>query len=227
MTFDRLFDPNAMLLVLGGTIAATLLRSGPVDIAHAARALRGLFRRRFSGDRERGALATQVQHIKRDGLLRAPLAKIADKDLSDAVGAMLQRQSVDALIEHHDERRARRERVAGDATRLFYLAADLAPVFGLAGTLIALTQLPVGGLAPKAISGVVSAAVLTTLYGVLSANLLFAPLGRQIARVCEQEERERQEAIDWLKAQIGSQATAAPTPTRFVPGSRSTRMQAA
>jgi chemotaxis protein MotA len=202
MSFDKLFDPNAMLLVIGGTLAATLLRAGWAEIGNARRGFGRLFRRRFSESRARAALASQAMLINREGLLRAPLAAITDRDLREAVDTMLNRRSIDALIEHHDTRRIERQRVSDDAARLFSLAADLAPVFGLAGTLVALTQLPTGGLAPDAISGVVSSAVLTTLYGVLSANLIYGPLARQIARVGEREEEARQSVIDWLRAQI-------------------------
>lgn len=202
MSFERLLDPTALLLVLGGTILATLLRSGFAEIGNALRGIGSLFRRRFSEGRARSALAIQVQQINREGLLRAPQVATPDADLSAAIGAMLHRRSVEALIDHHAARRVERERVAGDAVRFFNLAADLGPVFGLAGTLVALTQLPTGGLAPDAISGVVSSAVLTTLYGVLSANLIYGPLGRQIARVSEREELDRQAVVDWIVAQV-------------------------
>lgn len=208
MAFERLLDPTALLLVLGGTILATLLRSGLSEIGNAFRGVGLLVRRRFSAPRARGALAVQVQQINREGLLRAPLVATADRALTDAIAAMLHWRSVDALLDHHAARRAARERVAGDAVRFFNLAADLGPVFGLAGTLIALTQLPIGGLAPDAISGVVSSAVLTTLYGVLSANLVYGPLARQIARVSEQEEADRQEVVDWLAAQVSAPVAA-------------------
>ncbi len=213
MSFDRMFDLNALLLVLCGTLAATLLRSGLSEIANTGRALGSLFRPRFSEARARAALAAQVRHIDREGLLRAPLATIPDHDLSEAVETMLQRRSIDALFDHHEARRAVRERVAADGARLLNLAADLAPVFGLAGTLVALTQLPAGGLAPEAISAAVSSAVLTTLYGVLSANLLYAPLARQITRIAEREESGRQAMIDWLRIQMApAPATASVRP---------------
>jgi chemotaxis protein MotA len=213
MSLDRMFDPNALLLVVLGTLAATLLRSGFGEIANTGRALASLFRPRFSEARARAALAAQARHIDREGMLRAPLATIPDRDLSQAVEAMLQRRSIDALTEHHETSRIARERIAADGTRLFNLAADLSPVFGLAGTLVALTQLPAGGLAPEAISAAVSSAVLTTLYGVLSANLVYAPIARHIARIAESEEAGRQAMVDWLQAQIAP-APAIARPTR-------------
>lgn len=202
MSYDRLFDPNALMLVVFGTLAATLLRCGWAELGHAARMTLRLFRRRFSEPKLRAALAAQVRNINSAGLLRAEIGAVADDDLNEALCAMLHRRSVEAIAEHHAQQRVRRERVAAAAAGVFNLAADLGPVFGLAGTLVALSQLPVGGLAPEAISTAVSTAVLTTLYGVVTANLVYGPLGRQIARVAEKEEADRQLVIDWLTSQL-------------------------
>lgn len=81
-------------------------------------------------------------------------------------------------------------------------AAELAPAFGLVGTLVSLSQLPSGGLEQGQLMGAISMAVLTTLYGLLTANLVFAPLSRMVARAAEQEERDRQEVLDWLAEQV-------------------------
>lgn len=203
MSLERLVDPNALLLVMGGTLLATLLRCGFAELRHTIRMIARLLRRRFSEARVRATLASQVRHINSEGLLRAEIGAVADRDLADAMTAMIDRRSVEAICEHHEARRAERERVAGDAVRVLNLAADLGPVFGLAGTLVALSQLPAGGLAQDAISTAVSTAVVTTLYGVLTANLFFAPLARQIGRIAEQEEIDRQSLVDWLVTQIG------------------------
>ena len=45
-------------------------------------------------------------------------------------------------------------------------------------------------------------AVVTTLYGLLCANLLLAPLARMVERAALAEEAARQEVIDWLAGQV-------------------------
>ncbi|MFX8660903.1 MotA/TolQ/ExbB proton channel family protein, partial [Acinetobacter baumannii] len=77
------------------------------------------------------------------------------------------------------------------AARTLTTAAELAPVFGLAGTLISLSQLQAQGLARSQFMGAISLAVVTTLYGLLLANLLFAPLARAVERRNEREEAAR------------------------------------
>jgi chemotaxis protein MotA len=48
--------------------------------------------------------------------------------------------------------------------------------------------------------------VLATLYGLLLANILLAPLARAIERRAEREELARQELIDWIAAQFSAVA---------------------
>ena len=43
---------------------------------------------------------------------------------------------------------------------------------------------------------------LATLYGLVLANLLFAPLAKIVERAAQAEEAERQAVIDWLAAQL-------------------------
>ena len=48
----------------------------------------------------------------------------------------------------------------------------------------------------------VAMAVVTTLYGLLAAHVLFYPLARLVERRGEHEEAERQRLVDWLEAQL-------------------------
>ena len=75
-------------------------------------------------------------------------------------------------------------------------------MFGLAGTLVSLSQLPADGLAPGAYAQAIGMAVLTTLYGLLLANLVLraARPDRRARRLAE--EQERQQVIDWLAGQV-------------------------
>jgi chemotaxis protein MotA len=50
--------------------------------------------------------------------------------------------------------------------------------------------------------GAISMAVSATLYGLLLANLLLAPLARAVERAAAAEERERQKIVDWLAKQV-------------------------
>lgn len=197
-----LLDPQAAAIVAGGTLIATVLRSGFTDCRHALAALGQIGRRRFDGRKARAELAVQVQDIQRDGLLRAEPHHFGDSEFDEATDALIGNRSVSALLAAHESHKRRRLEANNRAVRTLAQSAELAPVFGLAGTLISLSQLPAEGLARGAFAGAISMAVLTTLYGLLLANLLLAPLARIVERAAMAEERDRQDIVDWLAEQV-------------------------
>ncbi|GGC40861.1 hypothetical protein GCM10011371_30360 [Novosphingobium marinum] len=202
MEFSALFDGTSAGLVVGGTVLGTFLRAGATDCRHAAAAVARLAKSRFDADFARAELAVQVREIRQDGLIRARPRHFGDNEFDEATDAMLGTRSVAALLSAHEEHKDRRVRSNARAVRTFSQASELAPVFGLAGTLVSLSQLPSEGLAQGAFASAISMAVLTTLYGLLLANLLLAPLARVLERAAEAEERERQAIVDWLAAQV-------------------------
>lgn len=213
MNLMTLIDGPSALIVLGGTALATVLRCGLRDCRTTLRQVAQLRWPQFDADGTRAEVALQVQEIRQDGFLRAPLHHFGDAEFDEATGAMIERRSVAGLLDRHAQFRARRLAQSERAVRTLAQAAELAPVFGLAGTLVSLSQLPVAGLARGALSGTIAMAVVTTLYGLLAANLLLAPLARIIERAAQAEESARQEIIDWLASQladVGPQVSAAP-----------------
>lgn len=202
MDFAALFDAPSAAIVLGGTAVATVLRCGPGNCATAIRALAMLGRAGFDADAARADMAVQVRDIEKDGVLRARPRATGDAEIDAATGALFGTRSVKALLATHESHKARRVDFARRASGTLAQAAELAPVFGLAGTLLSLTQLPAEGLARGAYAGAISMAVLTTLYGLLLANLVLAPLSRAVDRAAQEEETARQQVIDWLAAHL-------------------------
>ena len=202
MDFMALVDGSSAVIVFGGTALATLLRCGFADVGVALGRVARLPGRRFSADRARASLAAQVQAIQRDGLLRAAPQHLGDAEFDEATDALIATRSVAALLERHDSHRARRLVESERATQTLAQAAELAPVFGLAGTLVSLSQLPGGGVVAAGLTAAISMAVLTTLYGLLAANLLLAPLARIVERAALAEEAGRQAVIEWLAQQL-------------------------
>lgn len=202
MNLMNLIDAPSALIVLGGTLLATVLRSGVGDCAVAVAKLGQLGSPGFDAETARAELGRQIQEIQKDGLYRAHPHQFGDREFDEAAEALIHQRSIPALLAAHEAHKARRLGEAERAVRTLAQAAELAPVFGLAGTLVSLSQLPAEGIARGAFTGAISMAVITTLYGLLSANLLLAPLARMVERKAQAEEAERQEMIDWLTSQI-------------------------
>jgi len=202
MNVTHWLDPLSALLVLGGTLAAALLRCGWRDTREAARAALQLAQRPFASDDVRAELGVQIQEITQDGLLRAHPHHFGDGEFDAVADALIRRRSLTALHEEHDKHRARRLARAERAVAVLGQAAELAPVLGLAGTLLSLGGLSAAVAANGDTAGAIGTAVTTTLYGLVLANFLFAPLAAAIARRSREEEQARQQLLDWLEEAV-------------------------
>lgn len=214
MNYMALIDGPSAAIVFGGTALGTVLRCGLGEVRATVRALALLGVPRFDARRARSRLAAQVLEIQRDGLLRAHPVHFGDSELDEATDALLAKRSLAALVERHESHKARRLAQSEAAVRTLSHAADLGPVFGLAGTLISLSQLPSGGVVAAGLTGAIAMAVLTTLYGLLAANLVLAPLARIVERAAQAEETARQQVIDWLAGQVAQVCQLEPVPAR-------------
>ena len=208
MTLLSLDDLPTLAIVLGGTLLATVLRCGLGDCRAVLQALVAPVRHGFDADQVRAELAVQIQEIRKDGMLRAEPHHFGDAEFDEATDAMIGHRSLAALLDAHGAHRARRMGEATRAAATLAMAAELAPVFGLFGTLVSLGRLPTDGIDRGAYMAAIGMAVHATLYGLVAANILFAPLARLVERRAMAEEGARQRLIDWLASQL------APAPER-------------
>ena len=195
------FDPIAIGIVLLGTLAATVLRCGLADARLALATLRSLLRPAFDPVQAKAEVAKQITEIANDGFIRAEAHHFGDKEFDRLADIMISQRSVASLHGEHVKYRRRRADVASRAARFLDCAAELAPVMGLAGTLIALGSArgTVEGAAASGLVESIAMAVVTTLYGLLAANFLFAPLSNVVQRRAKAEERDRDAVLDWLE----------------------------
>lgn len=203
-TLAHLIDPGALAIVLIGTALASAARCGRADCAAALRAAGALVRRRFDEAANRKALAVVLHTIAHDGRRAADPPLPPDADLALMVDAYLRRGAIVALDQVWRAQRARSETARAAAVRAFACGGELAPVFGLVGTLYGLTGLvPAAGAdAATTIMAAVSSAVLTSLYGVLVAHFVCLPLAGAIERGSLAEEEAREALREWFAARL-------------------------
>ena len=206
MSLSSFFEPATAAIVMGGTLVATFLRCGSVDtgatMAMLARQLSAPSL--FDGATVRAKLARVVQDIARDGLLRAETRSTGDGEFDAALKALVGHRSIGAAKAVLAEARAARLAPAEAAIRTLMQASELAPVFGLAGTLISLSSLPANGIDRSAYLSAIGMAVHATLYGLIMANLVLAPLARLVERRARLEEGARQQIMDWFEYEMAA-----------------------
>ena len=211
--FDHWFDPASLAIVLGGTLLATLLRCGPAEVNLALMKIGALATKPFDPARAKAEMARQIRSIADEGFARAEPVHFGDGEFDHLADVLVSRRSIDTLHREHDAYKRRRTEAAETAMHVLGQAAELAPVLGLAGTLVALGTMP-SSAADGGMTGAIAMAVVTTLYGLAAANFLFSPLSAAIMRRSAREERDRQDVLDWLEKGVRK---AAPRP-RVVAG---------
>lgn len=197
-----MFDLHSLILVLAGTLVATLLQAGWKSFGIALASTGKLLGRKFNDEKARSELARHIGQIARDGLIRAFPHETGDKELDLATRAMVKDRSLDALLERHAHFRAKRAHTSQIAATVLRQAADLSPLLGLAGTLLSLGQLSTIAEEGSSVASAIGMAVTTTFYGVVIAHFLFIPLAGLIERRANAEDAKREELYRWLEDQV-------------------------
>jgi hypothetical protein len=154
MDLSALFDGTTLGIVVGGTLLATVLRCGRKDVRDTVHTvLRRIFAPpRFDPDAVRSGLARAAQDFQRNGPLRANPRSTGDGEFDDALHALLTHRSIARFDEALAQAREKRLGPVEAAIRTLVQATELAPIFGLAGTLISLSQMPAQGWIGRPIS---------------------------------------------------------------------------
>lgn len=191
MNFAPFLDPIALAIVLGGTLAAVVLRTPLGDLGRAVAALRTLGRRRFAVEPLLDQVGAFGRIAKRHGMIALDRSVIADPDLAAAVAAIVDGaapEQVSALVDQRRLARFERHRAAAE---MWTGMADIAPAMGMIGTLIGLVQMFTAMRDPKTIGAAMAVALLTTLYGAIVACLVATPVAARLKRNARHEAQER------------------------------------
>jgi chemotaxis protein MotA len=184
-------DPLALAIVGGGTLIVALLRTPASDIARGLRAVTVLGRGPF----EAAALVSQIEALSRicakHGVIQLDRSVIADRDVAGAIGAIVDGVEPAGVVAGLDAARSARFERHRAAAELWAGMAEAAPAMGLIGTLIGLVRMFTAMTDPAAIGAAMAIALLTTLYGAVLANLVFAPVSARLRRLARAEYLER------------------------------------
>lgn len=189
--FETFLDARSALIVLGGTFAITAVSFSPNEIVNAQRAaVKALFRRPINIEATATRMINLIGLTRRKGLpamenelrssVRDPFARNALSMAADGIEA----DELESLLVQ--EVRTTASRHAASAN-MFRRAAEVAPAMGLIGTLVGLVQMLNHLNEPQLIGPAMAIALLTTLYGAILGNMVFAPLASKLERNSREE----------------------------------------
>jgi chemotaxis protein MotA len=203
----RIFlHPPSLIVVVGGIIAATLIRF-PLD--HVRYAFSIASRAFFTRAPETQALVSQIVGLslraRREGLLN--LEKHMDVEGFLAKGMLMvvdqtERGHIQAVL--GQELRATQDR-HHSGQEIFRFIALSAPSFGMVGTLIGMVQLFGSIKDPSNIGGAMALSLLSTLWGAIIAYLLAVPIAGKLELRSKEELQLKQimlEGIMGIQAEL-------------------------
>ncbi len=184
-------DVPAMLIVLGGTSAVTMISFSLSDLRTTQSIIaKSLFNStRDAGEaarnvislaetaRQSGTLTLQdhLAGLRNEPYLARGLTLVID-GTPGAEAERLMRKELHAIAERHAK-----------GASVLRRASDVAPAMGLIGTLVGLVQM-LGNLEdPAAIGPAMAVALLTTFYGAVLGNMVLAPLAGKLERKSDDE----------------------------------------
>lgn len=189
----------SFVLVLGGTLAATIAGSSAAQIRSLPAVARVAFEKRAgSGENVVARLVALANKARREGLL-ALEDEVAESDdpflyrgvqlVVDGADPEMVRSILEIELTALEERHR-----AGQ--QMFLAMGSYAPAFGMLGTLVGLIQMLRSLDNPDAIGPGMALALITTLYGVVMANLCFLPIAEKLKRKSAFEIQEKEVMIE-------------------------------
>ena len=197
-----------MILVFGGTIGVAMAGGLLKDtIGLPAAIKRAMTSKVAPADESVTVLVSLAEQARRNGLL-------ALEESARSVEDPFLKQGVELLVDGTDPEELRdileakvdaKRATDKSASKLFADMGAYAPTIGIIGTVLSLVHVLENLDQPEKLGHMIGAAFLATLWGVLSANVIFLPLSTKLKRISELEVRQMNLLIEGLMAiQSGS-----------------------
>jgi chemotaxis protein MotA len=204
--------PAPMILVFGATIAVGIASGTVRDAMTSFKALPKAFRGKVE---PAGKLIAQVsgfaERARREGLLslEQEAANVKDPFLKSALQNVADGMDPEELRELLEEQIATHERQERVAAKFYTTMGGYAPTIGIIGTVVSLTHVLENLSTPETLGHSIAAAFVATLWGVLSSNLIWLPIGTKLGRLADLEVERRTMVMEGVLAvQAGGQPRA-------------------
>lgn len=198
-----LFNGPAGIIVIGGTLAATILQTSWSVIKRAIRHSRWVFIPPYIGLEDGiDKVINWSVRARKQGLLglenlaeREP-ERFARKGLQLLVDGA-ETETIRSILEVELETR---EQSDLDAARVFEAMGGYAPTIGIIGAVMGLIQVMTNLEDPSTLGAGIATAFVATIYGVALANLFFFPVANKLRGIIRQRSRYEDMMIDGIIA---------------------------
>ncbi len=193
----------SLMIVIGGTMGATLINYPISDVLSVFRITRNVFTHRTaSPNRIIGLIVDFARQARQEGILSFEdrLFDVEDpflvRGIQMAIDGM-EAKAIQTVLETEVTCLEERHHLGAD---IFSTMGTYAPAVGMLGTIIGLVQMLMQMKDPSAIGAPMAVALLTTFYGTILANLLFLPIAGKLRVRSQQEILVKQIVIEGVLA---------------------------
>lgn len=192
-----------MLLVLGCTIMVTMAGGTMADTKNAVKSLKHAFtaKVRPAGD----VVPTVVklaEKARREGLLslEEELRTVDDPFLVKGVTMAIDGTDPDEVRDILEAEVYATKAEGKHSAKFFADAGAYAPTIGIVGTVMGLVHVLENLAQPEELGHLIAAAFIATLWGVMSANVIWLPIGNRLKRLTELEAARMELVIEGVAA---------------------------
>ena len=191
----------SMMIVMGGTLATTLIHYSLSDVLGVFKIVRNAFFHKMPDYTKEIAKVIDFSKVaRREGILALERLKneldepFFAKGIELAIDGLEPKSIMEMMgteLEYTEERHKK-------GAEIFTTMGTFAPAMGMLGTLIGLVQMLMVMDDPKSIGPAMAIALITTFYGSLLANLLFLPIAGKLKLRSQQEAQLKQLIIEGI-----------------------------
>lgn len=191
-----LLNPQAIILIFGGTFGSVLISYPWSALRHVPKALWMMLRppKRPSPNVLIAGFVRLAEKARKLGVdsLADEMAVAPHPFMADGLQMLLDGLDGEVMRDRFERdiaaTRHRHQQISG----IFRSAGTYAPIFGLLGTLIGVVDVLRHITSPEALGGAMSVAMTASFYGIFSANFLFLPIATKLNFYSEEETLNRE-----------------------------------
>lgn len=198
---SSLFQPTALLIVLGGTLGAVLLQSPKPVVMRGLEMFKWVWYPPLVNQPQLVTLLTNWGQIaRREGLLALEGQIATQKDpfvrkglqlLVDGAEPVRIREVMDVdIVSFEDSQR--------QAARIWESAGGYSPTIGILGAVMGLIHVMENLTEPSKLGAGIAVAFVATIYGVGLANLVLLPIGNRLKAIIARQVKVREMVVDGL-----------------------------
>ncbi len=198
--FGAYYDKHAVIVIVGGVMAATMTRYPFSVIMHGLpMGMKFAFQMRALHPRELiHEIAQIADTVRKQGPVALENLKVSDPFLAQGCRYIADGYDKEFIRETMEKDRDNFLQRIDEGSKVYRAMGECAPAMGMIGTIIGMVTMFANMSDPSKLGPAMATALLATLYGAVLANLVCMPIADKLHVKLEEEEISRSLIIDGI-----------------------------